>query len=112
MRMSEFLLENIDAILAEWEEFARTIPAKSERSRSQLLDHAREIIAVIAHDMETEQSATEQHAKSRGLRSRTSLTKDSPAQSHGTDRLEQGFTINEIVSEYRVSARVWSDCGL
>ena len=112
MRMSEFLLENIDAILAEWEEFARTIPAKSERSRSQLLDHAREIIAVIAHDMETEQSATEQHAKSRGLRSRTSLTKDSPAQSHGTDRLEQGFTINEIVSEYRAIrasvVRLWT----
>ena len=112
MRMSEFLLENIDAILAEWEEFARTIPTKSARSRVQLLDHAREIIGVIARDMETEQSTTEQRAKSRGLRSRTVATEDSPAQSHGADRLEQGFTINEIVSEYRAIrasvVRLWT----
>ena len=112
MRMSEFLLENIDPILAEWEEFARTIPTKSPRSRAQLLDHAREIIVVIAHDMETEQSSTEQRAKSRGLRRYTELTEDSPAQSHGGDRLEQGFTINEIVSEYRAIrasvVRLWT----
>jgi signal transduction histidine kinase len=112
MRMSEFLLENIDAILAEWEEFARTIPAKSARSRAQLLDHAREIIIVIAQDMETAQSSTEQRAKSRGLRGRTVETEDSPAQSHGGDRLEQGFTINEIVSEYRAIrasvVRLWA----
>jgi signal transduction histidine kinase len=112
MRMSEFLLENIDAILGEWEEFARTITAKSERSTVQLLDHAREMIVVIARDMETEQSAAEQLAKSRGLRSRAALTKDSPAQSHGGDRLEQGFTINEIVSEYRAIrasvVRLWT----
>ena len=110
--MSEFLLENIDAILGEWEEFARTIPTETARSRAQLLDHAREIISVIAHDMETEQSSTEQRAKSRGLRSRTELTADSPAQSHGGDRLEQGFTINEIVSEYRAIrasvVRLWT----
>jgi signal transduction histidine kinase len=112
MRMSQFLLENIDAILAEWEEFARTIPAKSERSTTQLLDHAREMILVIARDMETEQSSAEQHAKSRGLRDRLPLTEDSPAQSHGGDRLEQGFTINEIVSEYRAIrasvVRLWT----
>jgi signal transduction histidine kinase len=100
-RMSEFLLENIDAILAEWEEFARTIPTKSERSSVQLLDHARDMIVVIAHDMETEQSSTEQRDKSRGLRERTALMEDSPAQSHGGARLEQGFTINEILAEYR-----------
>jgi hypothetical protein len=100
-RMSEFLLENIDAILAEWEEFARTISINSERSSVQLLDHARDMIVVIAHDMETEQSSTEQRDKSRGLRERTALMEDSPAQSHGGERLEQGFTINEILSEYR-----------
>src|ERR1700722_660920 len=112
MRMSEFLLENIDAILAEWEEFARTIPTKSARTSPQLLDHAREIIGVIAHDMETEQSSFDQHAKSRGLRHRTQLATDSPAQSHGGERLEQGFTINEIVSEYRAIrasvVRLWT----
>lgn len=112
MRMSEFLLENIDAILAEWEEFARTIHTKSERSRVQLLDHAREMIVVISLDMETDQSSTEQRAKSRGLRNRTVATEDSPAQSHGGDRLEQGFTVNEIVAEYRAIrasvVRLWT----
>ena len=101
MRMSEFLLENVEAILAEWEEFARTIPAKSERSKTDLLDHAKAMLVAIARDMETEQSATEQQDKSRGLRDRTALAPDSAAQSHGADRLEQGFTINQIVAEYR-----------
>jgi signal transduction histidine kinase len=112
MRMSEFLLENIELILAEWVQFARTIPDKPERSRVQLLDHAREMLVVIAHDMETEQSSIEQHDKSRGRRVRTALAEDSPAQSHGGDRLEQGFTINEIVSEYRAIrasvVRLWT----
>jgi signal transduction histidine kinase len=112
MRMSQFLLENIEPILAEWEEFARTIPDKPERSRVQLLDHAREMLVVIAHDMETEQSSVEQHDKSRGRRVRAPPAADSPAQSHGGERLEQGFTINEIVSEYRAIrasvVRLWT----
>jgi signal transduction histidine kinase len=113
MRMSEFLLENIEPILAEWEEFARTIqPDKPDRSRVQLLDHAREMLVAIAHDMETEQSPTEQHDKSRGRRVRAASGDDSPAESHGGDRLEQGFTINEIVSEYRAIrasvVRLWT----
>jgi signal transduction histidine kinase len=112
MRMSEFILENIDPILAEWEEFARTIPAKFERSRVQLLDHAREMLVAIARDMDTRQSSVEQHDKSRGHRASAPLAQDSPAQSHGGDRLEQGFTINEIVSEYRAIrasvVRLWT----
>jgi signal transduction histidine kinase len=112
MRMSEFLLENIEPILAEWEEFARTIPDKPHRSRLQLLDHAREMLVVIAHDMEMEQSSLEQQDKSRGHRVRAPLAPDSPAQTHGGDRLEQGFTINEIVSEYRATrasvVRLWT----
>jgi signal transduction histidine kinase len=102
MRMPEFLLQNIEAILAEWEEFARTIqPGNTLRSRAELLDHARELLVAIAHDMELEQSSAEQHVKSRGMRVRTALAQDSAAQAHGGDRLEQGFTITEIVAEYR-----------
>jgi signal transduction histidine kinase len=102
MRMAEFLLQNIEPILAEWEEFARTMqPDKPKRSRAELLDHAREMLLAIAHDMELQQSAAEQHDKSRGLRTRLAAAEDSAAQSHGMERLEQGFTINEIISEYR-----------
>jgi hypothetical protein len=114
MHMSEFLLGNIEPILAEWEEFARTMqqPDKPERTRTELLDHAKEMLVAIAHDMETEQSPAEQRSKSRGRRARAPLSPDSPAQSHGGDRLEQGFTINEIVSEYRAIrasvVRLWS----
>ncbi len=111
--MSEFLRENIEPILAEWEEFARTLQSdKPERTRVQLLDHAKEMLVAIAHDMETEQSPAEQHEKSRGRRADAPLSQDSPAQSHGGDRLEQGFTINEIVSEYRAIrasvVRLWT----
>jgi hypothetical protein len=30
MRMAKFLLENIESILTEWEEFARTIHSRSD----------------------------------------------------------------------------------
>ena len=100
--MSDFLRENIEPILMEWEEFARTMqPDQPERTRAELLDHAREMLLAVASDMETMQSSVEQQDKSRGRRLPKFSTQDSPAQTHGIDRLEQGFTINEIISEYR-----------
>jgi signal transduction histidine kinase len=112
MRMAKFLLENIESILTEWEQFARTIHARSDETTELLRDHAREMLVVIAGDMETAQSSTEQQDKSRGGQWREPFGEDSPAQLHGGDRLEQGFTVNEIVAEYRAIrasvVRLWT----
>ena len=59
MRLSEFILSNIEAILGEWEAFARTILPAKDLDRLALLDHAAEILKAIALDMETAQTDLE-----------------------------------------------------
>jgi signal transduction histidine kinase len=100
MQLADFLRANVEPILSEWEDFARTIlPATSGMNQERLRDHAREMLEHIARDMVTPQSASEQDDKSKGRRARVPV--DSPAESHGADRLESGFTLCELVSEYR-----------
>jgi signal transduction histidine kinase len=100
MRLSDFLLRNIEPILTDWENFARTIlPATSGMNPERLRDHAREMLITIARDMATEQTANEQEEKSQGLKAPD--VADSAAETHAADRLQAGFTLNELVSEYR-----------
>jgi signal transduction histidine kinase len=100
MRLSDFLLTKIEPILTDWENFARTIlPATSGMNRERLRDHAREMLITIARDMATEQTASEQEEKSQGRKAPD--VADSAAETHATDRLHSGFTLDELVSEYR-----------
>lgn len=113
MRLAEFILQNPEPILAEWEKFARTIlPATRDMSRDELRDHARAMLTTIARDMETAQSAAEQEQKSQGRRRQGAQLEDSPAEDHAGDRLESEFTLDELVSEYRALrasvVRVWT----
>src|SRR6185312_6839366 len=57
VRLSKFILAELEHILGEWEHFARTLmpPAASV---DRLRDHAREILVNIAQDMEAPQSAS------------------------------------------------------
>jgi hypothetical protein len=40
MVLSQFIIENIDAILSEWERFAKTIPAAAAMDAATLRDEA------------------------------------------------------------------------
>jgi signal transduction histidine kinase len=100
--LAEFIQENLEAILVEWESFARTIvPVTKGMSVEKLRDHAREMLTAIAIDMQTRQSSGQQQAKSEGRRWRISPEEDSPAETHTVYRLTEGFTLDEVVSEYR-----------
>jgi hypothetical protein len=66
MRFSVFIEENLDAIVAEWEAFARTLrPAATTMSDLALRDHSRDILVAIVKDMETSQTEDERTSKSR-----------------------------------------------
>jgi hypothetical protein len=43
-------LENIEPILADWEELVRMIQPNPNGAGVQLLDHAREMLVAVAHD--------------------------------------------------------------
>jgi signal transduction histidine kinase len=102
MRLADFILANRAAILAEWEEFAKSCaPASASMSITALSDHASEMLTVIAEDLKTPQGSFEQSQKSKG-HAPVSLTQDrTAAEKHGTGRAVSGFTLDQMVAEYR-----------
>jgi signal transduction histidine kinase len=59
------------------------------------------MLTTIAADLRTAQSALEQSEKSKGNSDSTSADPDTAAEIHGADRAWSGFTVGEMVSEYR-----------
>jgi len=102
MRLSDFIVANREPILAEWEAFARTCtPASTSMDISALRDHATEMLTVIAADLKTPQGALEQSAKSKGHAPAPVDDERTAAEKHGTGRAESGFTMDQMVAEYR-----------
>ena len=104
MRLSEFMLTNREAILAKWVEFAQScLPTADGMDLAMLRDHASEMLDAMAADLNTPQSRLEQADKSKGKSDAEpgSGTPDTAAQSHGAARAESGFTVEQMVSEYR-----------
>lgn len=115
MNMSEFIRYEMDAILEEWEQFARSLCGSEALDPRVLRDHAREMLARVADDMEEPQSRKQQVARSRGERDTADQAADSAAQRHGGGRLTEGFTMPETVAEFRALrasiVRRWIDHG-
>lgn len=101
MKLSTFITEHLEDILVEWEAFARTLePSPGLMSVRELRDHGKQILLTIAQEIDTEQSGSQQERKSRGLAPDADDT-DTPAGVHGTLREASGFTMPQIISEYR-----------
>ena len=112
MRLSTFILTNMEAILQEWEDFAKTIHAGIHlMTAKELRDHAQAMLKVVAADLETYQARQEGIDKSQGLA--PLVPDDTAAEFHAVDRLASGFTIEELTSEYRALRasvlRLWQD---
>lgn len=100
MRLFDFILENMEPILTEWENFARTIqPPEGDMDVIELRDHAEEMLRVIAADMQTPQIERERAEKSKGNKPREAG--HTAAETHGMSRLASGFSINLPAAEYR-----------
>ncbi|WP_339474775.1 sensor histidine kinase [Pseudomonas sp. RL_5y_Pfl2_69] len=102
MRLSEFIVHNVDRIVDEWEQFAETItPAADSMTSLALRDHAKEILLAASRDMNTAQTASEQQAKAEGEGPETSPALDEAAASHGELRHTVGFDLVQMTSEFR-----------
>jgi hypothetical protein len=101
MRLAEFITANHEPILIEWEAFARTCsPASGAMDVAALRDHAAAMLTVIAADLNTFQGRAAQAAKGRGLAPDGDGT-TTAAEEHGAGRAESGFTVEQMVSEFR-----------
>ena len=115
MRLAEFILANLEPILVQWEEFARGTLAGSAMESLALRDHAEHILRAAARDMGTAQTAAQQSAKSvgRGEAGIASDRLDTSSDQHALARVESGFDLMEVVSEYRALRasviRLWQE---
>jgi signal transduction histidine kinase len=101
MKLSKFITENMEEILAEWESFARTIePAAETMDSLTLRDHAKLILEAAAKDIETHQTDREQSDKSKGL-AHPLAGRETAATTHGALRQISGFDLEQLGSEYR-----------
>jgi hypothetical protein len=56
VRLADFILSDMQAIVAAWETFARTLPAARGMETLALRDHAEPILQAIAADLKTAQT--------------------------------------------------------
>lgn len=102
MRLADFIDRNTAAILQEWESFASTLlPAADGMTSAALRDHAEQILHAVACDLRTTQTDAQQVAKSQGRAPVVPNAPDTAAQSHAVGRAHEGFTIRQMVAEYR-----------
>lgn len=103
MRLSKFITDNMEVILSEWEHYAEQIPAAQAMDKHSLRDHARQMLETIVKDLDTPQSEEEQKAKSRGQGQQKGHDAhvESGAEQHATARAQAGFTIGDLISEFR-----------
>lgn len=109
--LADFILANREPILLEWEAFAKTCsPASGAMDLAALRDHANEMLTVIAADLCTPQTGQEAVDKSKGESADAGAI--TAAEHHGAGRAESGFTIEQMVAEFRALRasviRLWS----
>ncbi len=102
MRLAEFIDSYLVDILKEWEAFAATrLPASAKMEAIELRDHAPEILCAIANDLRQPQTADVSLAKSQGLANLSQGGSQTAAEIHGKLRAQDGFSISQLVSEFR-----------
>jgi diguanylate cyclase (GGDEF)-like protein len=94
-----FIRNNLEAILVEWEQFAKSISSARHMDTEALRDHASGMMLAIADDLESAQTPLQQAEKSRGRAPRNAL--DYAAERHGAARVASGFSVDDAVSEFR-----------
>ncbi|HJQ22014.1 MAG TPA: sensor histidine kinase [Gemmatimonadaceae bacterium] len=113
MRLPDFIRAKVEAILVEWESFARSLPLGGSMDIQALRDHAKEMLAVIADDLDQPQTSSQQVDKAQGLSDAGSRATLTAAQRHGAGRAESGFSVEAMVAEFRALrasvTRLWME---
>jgi signal transduction histidine kinase len=113
MRLADFIVRDMQAILAQWEAFAACMPAATNMTPMGLRDHAQQILEAVVKDLSTSQARDAQSAKSMGGAAKAMEAPATAAQTHGFLRAQSGFQINQMAGEYRALRasvlRLWMD---
>src|SRR5436190_19829693 len=100
MRLAEFVIQNMDSVMREWEAFATSLfPAERQMTRLALRDHVREIMQAVATDISTDQTRYEQAEKAKGRAPKILDAPETAAQSHAGLRGQDGFDNHQLAGE-------------
>jgi signal transduction histidine kinase len=101
MNLRAFIRNNMDAIVDEWEVFAKTLlPVAGTMSSLALRDHCRDILLATVADMQTRETESERAAKAQGHAPQDAGA-DTAATAHGALRHLSGFDLVQLVAEFR-----------
>ena len=99
MRLARFIEHAQEPILQGWEDFARSIqPPHRVMDTIELRDHAAEMLCEIVQVLDRSRPDGEGMAQPAG---HAPAGADSAAEIHAMHRLRCGFTIDQLVAEYR-----------
>ena len=99
MRLAPFILDNLDDILKEWEDFAVTLAPLEDADKVELRDHATQVLKVIVTDLQTPQAESQSIAKSKGWA--THADHDTAAEVHAASRMASGLNSDQVMAEFR-----------
>lgn len=100
MNLQDFILHEMETILQAWEEFARGVDTPMPAMDSKgLRNHAEYILRNVSADMRTSQTDQQQLEKAQGRGPQSDS--ETAAQTHAMTRLVAGFSMDQLVSEYR-----------
>lgn len=102
MNLPDFVESQVDPIVGEWVDFARSrLPTSHTWTYEELADHARVLLLAIAADIRSSQSAGARHDKSQGNSPGNAPDITRIARDHAAQRFAQGFTLGHLISEFR-----------
>jgi signal transduction histidine kinase len=114
MRLADFILQQMETILARWQEFAGALPSAREMNSGELRDHAEQILQAICKDLASPQTSEARDLKGKGLAPPIDAC-ETAAQTHALLRARSGFDIKEMAAEYRALRAsvlaLWLDAG-
>ena len=116
MRLSDLIQDRKEAILEDFEKFARTHTSPGTSMDIEALrDHASGMLDEFAREVEEPQTDAEQERKSKGDAAPDDGGGSTAAEEHGVDRARRGFSLDETFAEYRaLRASVmqhWTEAG-
>ena len=102
MGLAAFICTNEETLILDWEDFARSLaPPGNSLSETDLRDSVGELMRAIAHDMDATHTPALRNKRSRGMQPERAPAITLFAHEHAARRQTQGFTLEQLVAEYR-----------
>ncbi|WP_321867855.1 RsbRD N-terminal domain-containing protein [Paraburkholderia tropica] len=102
MSLADFIESDLPGLIDDWTHYALVLSTQeSQLTETQLRNSAADILTAVVTDMRETQSAAEQETKSRGDKEVANSGFTRVARLHAEDRLSHGFSINDVVAEFR-----------